>query len=1113
MAEVANVVDETTFEAPPSWQPMVYPRRGGMTPDVRSIVPDAADVLERQVAEESAQQWWTHYDDDDVDQMTRAARRHLAGGHSAVGAAAVYRLLRWWGQDDRDTAELWVDGWVSRHGVNFAIAAILETAELKQDHRQIPVEEVKVPKGITSYGIMSIGGSDGRYYTSESFLTRDLDPRHFQFHGSFKYMMMRIRSLLAVADEDEYAAAAATVAQLVTSNTRALIAAFLFPGDSRWETAALDSPDEMPYGFREPLLVSTSSVDRVMSLLDTYQMDLRWVHEPDVLAAVFDGVGTDIVTPLVAVLDMAGQAMPGEIDRAHSQALDLLLRIPTDTAFTELARRADRKGARPHVLRAMRRYPRRAFRLLFPDHPSLFAVHTRANPELAREVRDELDPFARHRIDTLLTDLPVATDLPEVLTSPPWTRKRDGSPLPVVEGLRAPDLTALKWLPGELEELTNSHHDLSYTNWTEYSKYARRTSPEEVGDYEAMALFLLAPDEIARPLLDRWTGNLKSPMRVVQRYGLDALPFFLRLAKSRPNAASPYLLPFVDLEVARLQASAFATRKNLRKNAMAWLLRNVDDAAALLIPDAVGSAQPHRDHAGAALTEMSRHTGVDKLADIAADTYGNEAAAALRAILLQDPLRVLPKRIPKIGEWVDVPTLPPIPTTDRRARLSDESVGHLLTMCAISKPDNPYPGVSMVTGICSREELAAFGWEVFERWWGAGAPSKDNWVIPALGWLGDDTTVRRLAPLVRRWPAESGTARAQLGLDALAAIGTTAALAELSDMSRRMKFKSVKAGAAERVAAVADRLGLDEEQLGDRVVPDLGLDAGGTMTVSYGSRQFLVGVDESLAPSVIDAAGKRSKSLPKPQAADDPVAAAEANARFAAFKRELKSVANEQIRRLNRAMVIGRRWTRQEFGDHLVSHPLIGLMCQRLLWATYSESNDVEMVFRVAEDKTCADIDDREIEVVGDRIGLVHPAHIPGTIGAWAGIFADYEIMQPFPQLARPVHRPLDDDLDGKGLARFTGVTASPSQALRLTYRGWEPVWDNPGHYGQALRTELSKSISVVLRLDPGMGIGSPYDGYPDQTLVGVELRGGRLDEVDVATVSELLADLAGFGS
>ena len=45
------------------------------------------------------------------------------------------------------------------------------------------------------------------------------------------------------------------------------------------------------------------------------------------------------------------------------------------------------------------------------------------------------------------------------------------------------------------------------------------------------------------------------------------------------------------------------------------------------------------------------------------------------------------------------------------------------------------------------------------------------------------------------------------------------------------------------------------------------------------------------------------------------------------------------------------------------------------------------------------------------------------------------------------------------------------------------------------------------------MGTGDPYNGYPDQKLVSVELRGGTLNDVDRATVSELIADLAGFAS
>ncbi len=160
-----------------------------------------------------------------------------------------------------------------------------------------------------------------------------------------------------------------------------------------------------------------------------------------------------------------------------------------------------------------------------------------------------------------------------------------------------------------------------------------------------------------------------------------------------------------------------------------------------------------------------------------------------------------------------------------------------------------------------------------------------------------------------------------------------------------------------------------------------------------------------------------------------------------------------------------------------------------------------------------ADIDDQTVELPEGRIGLVHPAHIPDTVGAWSDVFADYEILQPFPQLGRAVHDPLPDDVDGSGLSRFTGVTASPSQALRLTYRGWEPVWENPASWGQGLLYQLSDDVSVLLGLEPGMGTGDPYNGYPDQKLVSVELRGGTLNDVDRATVSELIADLAGFAS
>lgn len=285
------------------------------------------------------------------------------------------------------------------------------------------------------------------------------------------------------------------------------------------------------------------------------------------------------------------------------------------------------------------------------------------------------------------------------------------------------------------------------------------------------------------------------------------------------------------------------------------------------------------------------------------------------------------------------------------------------------------------------------------------------------------------------------------------------------------------------------------------------------MTLDFGPRTFTVGFSETLAPYVLDEAGKRTAGLPKATANDLEALVEDAKRRFTTLKREAKTVAAEQITRLNRSMVTGRRWDGHEFTEHILGHPLLAHLARRLLWASFDEDSRPVVVFRVAADNTLAGIDDLAITLPEGLIGLAHPAHIPRTVDAWSDVFAEHAIRQPFPQLARAVHQPLPGDLAGSGLARFTGVTATPSQALRLTFRGWEPVWENPASWGQGLRYRLGGELSVLLGLEPGMGVGSPYDGYPDQKLVSVELRGGTLADVDDATVSELLADLGGFAS
>ncbi len=124
----------------------------------------------------------------------------------------------------------------------------------------------------------------------------------------------------------------------------------------------------------------------------------------------------------------------------------------------------------------------------------------------------------------------------------------------------------------------------------------------------------------------------------------------------------------------------------------------------------------------------------------------------------------------------------------------------------------------------------------------------------------------------------------------------------------------------------------DAEQLADRLVPDFGLDADGSLILDYGPRRFIVGFDEQLKPYVTDAAGKRRKDLPKPGARDD----AGARARRPQAVRRAEEGRTRRRRRPDPPAGAGhgdpapldRRGVRRLF----VGHPLLWHIVRRLVW-------------------------------------------------------------------------------------------------------------------------------------------------------------------------------------
>jgi hypothetical protein len=620
--------------------------------------------------------------------------------------------------------------------------------------------------------------------------------------------------------------------------------------------------------------------------------------------------------------------------------------------------------------------------------------------------------------------------------------------------------------------------------------------------HEEIALFVAGPDELTGPLIEKWRpadlwGASEWMPRVVARFELAALPAVLDSARRSPVAVAPALLPFAGPEIAVLMADWLARLKSVRATALAWLARHPEAASRALVPAALGKPGVARRQAEQALAVLAAGGARDAVAEAAAG-YGAVAEAAVADLLAADPLDALPAKMPVLPEWAEVAILTPIHLRGDTGALPPEAVRHVMTMLAISRPGDPYAGLALVKEACDSRSLADFGWALFQRWQAAGYPSKESWVMDALGLLGDDDTVRRLTPLIRAWPGEGGHSRAVAGLDLLASIGSEVALMHLHGIAEKVKFSGLKNRARQKMDEVAAELGLTPQELADRLVPDFGLSADGSLTLDYGRRQFVVGFDEQLKPYVADAAGKRLKNLPKPGVNDDPELAPAAYQRFAGLKKDVRAVAADNIRRLEQAMVNRRRWSGADFTRLLVGHPLLWHIVRRLVWGLYDASGRLTGALRVAEDRSFADVEDDTLTLPDEAVvGVAHPLELGEDLAAWAEVFADYEILQPFPQLGRETYEPDETLLAEIGSAKIPTV-----KVIGLERRGWRRGAPQDAGLQYWIERDVPGGKTVTIGISPGIAIGY-LDFADEQTLEGIALHG-----LDPITVSEILRDL-----
>ncbi|MES9544201.1 DUF4132 domain-containing protein [Actinomadura sp. NPDC000600] len=1080
---------EDDLVIPDAWRRSLHARRGGAPGPKIKVDRSAARAVQGFIEQTGAVEALLKGGEGEPE-LTEAARRHLDGRADPAGAAAIaaVTVVRVHGLDEKNRAHrAFVDAWVTEHGVAFAACALVELSRT----------EATRGGGGTRVG--------ARRVSDEARLPKIPDEE-----------ARRVRGLLAVAPEAEYADAVERLAALRTGWCTRWLVSYLVPTREDWvdECCAVPPP---PARNHTLLWMVMSALGKPEQLDAPYPArDLYWGWATrGLLASMADGIGPGVLPLLLAEADGGNLASD---DR--KRIFETVAILPTDEAFQALLDRLDRKHVRAALGEAARRFPVRALRLLArAGADDLLAAHVEANADLVASALpglpdDVADAVRRASAASARVPAAAPDELPAVLTDPPWLRPRR----PALTGLAVPE-PRLGWLDGERQEWLQTDPGIGEPDSTDWEALVEgyKTGNHRTG---AVQLMVHGPEDLIRPLLPDWEGYAVRwahawTRLLAARYEMDALPAAIRMAKANPGYSSAPLMPYLDGRVAMLMAEGLAKRGALLDPAREWFGRHGLDAVPFLVPAALGKKAKDWRNAETALRHLLDAHGPDAVAAAARDAHGGEAADAIGELLSRPAAETGLDQPAKIGAWADPAPLPQVLLRGRDRALPLDAVSRLIELLALPTPH----GMDELAEACAPGSVAEFGWALFRQWLDAGKPSKDAWALRQLGRTGDDETVRLLTPVIRAWPGEGGHKNAVNGLGVLAEIGTDVALMHLHGIAQKVKFKGLQYEAQERIRQVAERLGLTTDQLADRLVPDFGLDADGGMALDYGPRRFLVRFDEQLKPFVADEDGKRRKSLPKPGAKDDPELAPAAYKAFAGLKKDVRTVASEQIRRLEQAMVTRRRWTPAEFGEHLVRHPLVWHVARRLVWL--AEDGGRTTAFRIAEDRSLADADDDAFTLPESaRVGIAHPLDLGGAAEAWTEVFADYEITQPFPQLTRPVFALTEQEGGSGRLKRFEGLKLPFGDVLGLVKLGWERGAPLDAGVERWIYRRVDDQQYVVIDLDPGFAVGAldatgdhqvldyvwlapePDDFWPSK---GTPLTFGELHPV---MASEILSDL-----
>ncbi|MGC4113872.1 MAG: DUF4132 domain-containing protein [Myxococcales bacterium] len=559
--------------------------------------------------------------------------------------------------------------------------------------------------------------------------------------------------------------------------------------------------------------------------------------------------------------------------------------------------------------------------------------------------------------------------------------------------------------------------------------------------------------------------------------------------------------------------------QDVRAGAANWLAARKDAGALPALRAAL--AKEKRESVRLALIEALEVLGepLDSLMD--------------RAGLPERSRRILADaKCPVLG-WPEVAALPALHWADHDAPM-DQTIDQSIVLAWLAeahKSRNPAPSplLRLYARAVRPEDGQAFSRGLLQAWIARDAaqePSfdpntgfsrgssaiEDKGVLAVAGAFGGTG----LAEIVGRYLKDYYGLRAaqcRALLNMLAHVEDRAAIQLLLATGTRFRTAGIRAEAEKLTRELAERKGWTVDELGDRTIPDAGLDATGRLRIDYGERRFTARLDHHLRLSLADAEDGALKSLPEARKGEDEEKVKQARAAYSRSKKQIETVVKQQRERLYEAMCTQRTWRFSDWETFLAAHPVARNLVVGVVWTAESEGRHLS--FRPLGDGSLSTAGHDEVKLAPEAlVRVAHELTLPeGQVAEWAAHLGDFEVMPLFRQFGRPAFRLPDERRGETELADFQGHLIEAfklrGKALGLGYvRG--PAEDG-GWFYRYDRTLPSLGLRVELAFS---GNGLPEENRTvalqvarfQPTAEGSEPR--QLGEVPQVLLSEVRADL-----